>query len=297
MNSTEGFLKFRGFNTWYVLHGKRKDAVPLFVLHGGPGFPHDFQNNLAALSAKGYPVILYDQLGCGRSDRPADTSLYTVELYVEELEALRGHLGFEVINILGQSWGGSLALEYALKYPERVNKLVLHSPLIDTPLWVEEADKLKDQLPDGQGARMRELEQAGDTESAEYRRLGELFNDTFVLRVKPKPQDALDGEQGGSQAVYKTMWGPSEAHATGNLKNWSVISRLPRVGQPTLLISGKYDEATPKQMELVVAGIPNAHWELFEHSSHCANLEEPDKFLRVVANFLTPARPNARPGL
>lgn len=279
-------MPFRGYKTWYVVHDQQNKGIPLFVLHGGPGYPHNFQKNLASLAENGWPVVLYDQLGCGLSDRPDDNSLWTVELYVEELEALRNHLGYETINIIGQSWGGSLAIEYVLKYPSRVNKLILHSPLIDTRLWVEEADKLKDQLPDGLGQRMRELEQSGDTDDEEYSKLSELFNDTFVLRVKPKPQDAVDGENLASMAVYNTMWGPSEAFATGNLKDWSVIDRLPEIKQETLLISGKFDEATERQMNIIVDKIPHVKWELFEHSSHCANLEEPEKFMKVVAAFL-----------
>lgn len=286
MSKTEDFMQFRGHKTRYVIHDKEQQGIPLFVLHGGPGFPHNYQNNLAVLSGNGYPVVMYDQLGCGLSDRPDDTSLWTVDLYIEELEALRKHLGYETINVVGQSWGGSLALEYALRYPERVNKLILHSPLIDTKLWVEEADKLKDQLPDGLGDRMRELEQAGDTEGEEYDKLSHLFNDTFVLRVKPKPQDAVDGESGASMAVYNTMWGPSEAYATGNMKDWSIIDRLPGIKQQTLLISGKYDEATPKQMSILVEKIPDITWELFENSSHCANLEEPEKFMSSISEFL-----------
>ena len=173
---------------------------------------------------------------------------------VDELEALRELLEFDTINVVGQSWGGSLALEYSLKYPERVNKLILHSPLIDTKLWVKEAEKLKDQLPDNLGSRMRQLEQSGDTSGKEYKKLSHLFNDTFVLRVKPKPQDAIDG--------------------------------LPGIKQKTLLISGKYDEATPRQMEIVKNKVPDIRWELFDNSSHCANLEEPEKFMKVVSEFL-----------
>jgi proline iminopeptidase len=286
MSKSENYMDFRGHKTWYVVHGQENKGFPLFVLHGGPGFPHNYQNNLASLADNSWPVIMYDQVGCGLSDRPEDNSLWTVELYVEELEALRKHLGYETINIIGQSWGGSLAIEYALKYQSHVNKLILHSPLIDTKLWVEEADKLKDQLPDNLGQRMRELEQSGDTDNKEYEKLSTLFSETFVLRVKPKPQDAIDGDDMANLAVYNTMWGPSEAFATGNLKDWSAIEQLPNIKQKTLLISGQHDEATPKQMQIIVDKIPDIKWELFENSSHCANLEEPEKFMKVVASFI-----------
>jgi proline-specific peptidase len=285
-NVRENYLNFRGYKTWYVVHGEGQTGAPLFVVHGGPGFPHNSLNNTARLAEHGYPVVLYDQLGCGLSDRPNDTSLWVVDTFVEELNELRKHLGFDKINLLGQSWGGSLAIEYCLKYSEHVARLVIHSPLIDSRLWVEEAGRLKDQMPNGQGAWMRQLEQRGDTDNDEYQKLSDLFDETFVMRVMPKPQEYLDTINGAGLEVYHTMWGPSEAFATGTLKAWSVVDRLKDVMQPTLLISGRYDEATPKQMQIVADNIPGARWEMFENSSHCANLEEPDKYLKTVAKFL-----------
>lgn len=284
--SKEGFLGFKGYKTWYVVHGADQSDTPLFIVHGGPGFPHNALNNTAQLARNGYPIVLYDQLGCGLSDRPDDLSLWTIDTFLEELDTLRQHLGFNKINLLGASWGGSLILEYCLRYGEHVDKLVLHSPLIDSKLWVEEADKLKDQLPDSKGERMRQLEQSGDTDGDEYKKLSDLFDDTFVIRVKPKPQDVLDSTKGAGIDVYNIMWGPSEAHATGNLKDWSVIGRLKDITQKTLLISGKYDEATPKQMQIIADNIPDVSWELFENSSHSANLEEPEKYIQTVASFL-----------
>lgn len=286
IESKEDYLDFKGYKTWYTVHGGDQAAVPLFVVHGGPGYPHNVLNNTAELAKDGYPVILYDQLGCGLSDRPEDLSLWNIDTFLEELDALREHLGFDKINLLGQSWGGSLVIEYCLKYGNHVNKLILHSPLVDTKLWVEEADKLKDQLPNGQGDRMRELEQTGNTDGTEYGQLSNLFDETFVMRTRPKPQDYLDSGKGMGLTVYNTMWGPSEAFATGNLKNWSAIDRLGNIRQDTLLISGKFDEATPKQMQIIVDNIPNISWKLFENSSHCANLEEPEKYISIVSDFL-----------
>jgi proline-specific peptidase len=282
----EDFLNIKGNKTWFAIYDEDQSGTPLFVVHGGPGFPHNSLNNTAKLAENGYPVVLYDQLGCGLSDRPSDKSLWVVETFIEELNELRKHLGFEKINLLGQSWGGSLVMEYCLKYGEYVDKLIIHSPLIDSKLWVEEADKLKDQLPDEQGTRMRQLEQSGDTDNDEYRKLSDLFDETFVMRVKPKPQDYYDTINGAGLDVYHTMWGPSEAFATGNLRDWSVIDRLQGIEQQTLLISGKLDEATPKQMQIIADNIPDVKWELFENSSHCSNLEEPDKYLQTVTSFL-----------
>ena len=241
----EDYLHHKGYKTWYIVHGAEQKGIPLVVVHGSTGYPHSAQNNLLKIAESGCPVVLYDQLGCGLSDRPDNTSLWRVDTFIEELNELRKHLGFEKINLLGQSWGGALVMEYCLKYGENVEKLVVHSPLIDSKLWVEEADKLKDLLPDGKGPRMRELEQLGNTDNDEYGKLSDLFDETFVMRVKPKPQDYLDTIAGAGLDVYHTMWGPSEAFATGNLKDWSVIDRLKDINQQTLLISGRLDEQFP----------------------------------------------------
>lgn len=286
MIQKENCLNRNGYKTWYVVHGADNAGTPLIVVHGGPGFPHNAQNNTAKLAENGFPVVLYDQLGCGSSDKPDNESLWTVGFFVEELEALRKHLGYEKINLMGQSWGGSLVMEYALRYPSHVNKLIIHSPLIDTALWVEEADKLKDQLPDNLGERMRQLEANDEWAGDEYSKLSKIFSEHFVCRLKPWPQDLVDCDSGAGLQVYNTMWGPGEAFATGNLKNWSIIDRLNDIKQQTLLISGKFDEATPRQMQIIVDKIPQVKWELFASSSHCANLEEPEKFMTVVSDFL-----------
>lgn len=283
----DGFIDFNGYKTWYTVYGDLGgDVTPLVVLHGGPGFPHEHLRNLSKLADQGTPVVLYDQLGCGKSDRPDDPSLWTVQLFIDELNAVRKALHLEKVNILGHSWGGSLAAEYVLTKPEGLERVILSSPLIDTKLWIEETEKLKDQLPKEVAATMRKHEAAGTTDSKEYKAADEIFNRHFVCRLDPKPRDVQECEDGFSQQVYETMWGPSESHATGVLKDWSVIDRLPEIKLPVLLLSGKYDEATPRQMKIAHDAIPGSEWVLFENSSHATNHEEEGKYLRTVAEFL-----------
>jgi proline-specific peptidase len=207
-------------------------------------------------------------------------------LFIDELNTLRDELGLTSINLLGHSWGGALAAEYLLTTPQGVNKAVLSSPLLDTTLWVEEADALKELLPKDVRDVMRRHEAAGTTDSKEYQEAYLVFRSSFVCRIKPYPAIMQRADDMAGVQVYTTMWGPSEAYATGTLRGWSVLERLAGITIPTLLLSGKYDEATPRQVALAQEKIAGAQWTLFEKSSHTANFEEPDKYLSVVNDFL-----------
>ena len=288
MQPQENYLNFKGYKTWYSVYGDLNTEKPvLVVLHGGPGYPHYHLQNLSELAKKGYAVVLYDQLGCGKSDRPDNPELWTIPLFIEELNALRNELDLQNINLLGHSWGGTLAAEYLFTKPEGVNKLILSSPLLDTSLWVEEADKLKDLLPVEIAATMRKHENDGTTDTQEYKDAYAVFRDNFLCRIKPYPEMMRLADEGAGDQVYNVMWGPSEAFATGTLKGWSALDRLNELTLPTLLLSGKYDEATPKQMETAKAHLPNSKWVMFENSSHTSNIEEPELYLDTVNNFLS----------
>lgn len=285
--NAEGYIDFRGHKTWYTTYGDLSSGVtPLVVLHGGPGFPHQHLRNLSQLAEQGIPVVLYDQLGCGNSDKPNKPELWTVELFIDELNAIRSALQLSKINLLGHSWGGALAAAYLLTDPEGVEKAILSSPLLDTKLWVEETEKLKDQLPKEVAETMRRHEAAGTTDSEEYKAADKIFNLHFVCRIDPAPRDVQECIENYSQEVYETMWGPSESHAIGVLKDWSVLDRLNKIRQPVLLLSGKYDEATPRQMKLALEHLPNARWVMLENSSHATNHEEEAKYLHTVEAFL-----------
>ncbi len=284
----EGFIDFNGYKTWYGVYGDIQSGVPLVALHGGPGYPHYHLQNLSELAERGIPVVLYDQLGCGKSDHPDDPKLWTIELFIDELNAIRQHLGLESIHLLGHSWGGSLAAEYMLTQPKGVERLILSSPLLDSQLWVDEAERLKDELPAWAAETMRTHEAADTTDSWEYTEAYHEFKKHFICRLEPYPEllQQCDREMGAQ--VYETMWGPSETHCTGTLKGWSVLERLEKIQTPTLFLSGKYDEATPKQVELGHKAIKDSTWKLFQHSSHTANLEEPEHYLSTVEAFLLP---------
>jgi len=291
MQQNEGYIDFKGYKTWYATYGDlSKGATPLVGLHGGPGWPHYSLLPLSGLADQGIPVILYDQLGCGKSQRITDTNLMTVESYVEELDTLKHSLGLTTMNLLGHSWGGTLALEYTLAHPESVHKLILSSPLLDTALWVEEAIRLRDSLPPETASAMRRHEADGTTNDPEYTAAYRVFEQNFVCRVVPEPEDLSQANAEAGRNVYLSMWGPSESFATGTLKSYSVIDRLKNVQSSTLLLSGAYDEATPKQIEIAKQNIPGCEWLLLKNSSHSALFEEPERYLEAVASFVGPKK-------
>ena len=284
----EGRVPFKGHHTWYRVAGEGEQAGkrPLLCLHGGPGCPHDYLQSLDAVVASGRRVIYYDQLGCGESEIAADPSMWTVELYVEEVGVVRDALGLDEVHLLGQSWGGMLALEYALTQPAGLASLVLASTLSSARHWAAETSRLRAELPADVQARLDELEAAGLTDEQEYRDLSMEFNRRHVCRSETWPELLTRSFDRMSQEVYGTMWGPSEFNPTGTLRDWSVTERLGEIRVPTLVTSGRHDESTPAINAVLRDGIPAAEQIIYEHSAHCSHLEEPDAYVRDLVEFL-----------
>lgn len=277
-------MPVNGIHTWYAIHGHLGQQVPLVVLHGGPGYPSPYLYSLAALADQ-QPIIFYDQIGCGRSDRhPREP--WSVELFVYELHRLRHWLGLEQMDLLGHSWGGALACEYTLAYPEAVRSIVLSSPLFDSALWVHEADRLRDQLDPDIARILREHEAAGTTNAREYYEAYEVFQQHFECQLQPTPEPFLQSSAGLGVEVYHALWGPSESCCTGLLADWSLLGRLPEIRNSCLVISGSQDTATPAQVGAGALQLPSARWEIFEGASHALHLEQPERYQALLREFL-----------
>jgi L-proline amide hydrolase len=280
--------------TWYRITGElRPDDVraPLIVLHGGPGAAHDYLLSLADLAQEGRAVVHYDQLGNGRSthfpDRGAD--FWTVDLFVRELHNLVDALGLrERHHVLGQSWGGFLAQEYAITEPDGLRSLVLADTAASFPDFVSEANRLRAQLPSAVEETLRRHEEAGSTDDPAYAEACMVFYGRHVCRLDPWPPEVVEAFAWLERdpTVYHTMNGPSEFHVVGSIKDWQSKDRLASIGVPTLLVSGRHDEATPALQETLQSGIPDAEWILFEDSSHMPHLEEHERYMHVVGDWL-----------
>ncbi|HET9014456.1 MAG TPA: proline iminopeptidase-family hydrolase [Thermomicrobiaceae bacterium] len=288
---TEGYIPFRGHSVWYRVVGEREapGKLPLLTLHGGPGAAHDYLEPLQAMARTGRRVIFYDQLGCGRSDQPHDPSLWTVELFVAEVDAVRDAFGLDAVHLLGQSWGGMLGMEYALTQPDGLASLTVASSPASMIQWVAEANRLRADLPPDVQQTLLAHEAASTTDDPAYAATMEVFYHRHVCRIVPYPDyvrrtfDQLER----NPEVYHTMNGPSEFHVTGTLKTWDITGRLGEIRVPTLVTSGRHDEATPAIAETVHRGIPGSEWVLFEESSHMAHAEEAERYMAVLDDFLS----------
>ncbi len=286
----EFFIPFRGHRVWVRDLGPGSDPnkLPLLCLHGGPGVPHDYLEPLQAIAATGRRVIFYDQLGCGNSDHPHDPSLWTTDLFVEELGVVRKTLGLDRVHILGQSWGGMLAMQYAIGRPAGLVGLILASSPSSIPLWIEAANRLRAQLPDDVQKILAVHEKAGTTADPGYLSAMNVFYRRHVCRLDPWPPCVARAFEkvAAWPEVYHTMWGPTEFYVTGTLKNWDVTPQLGRINVPTLITSGAHDEATASVVGPVHAGIAGSEWVLFKDSSHMSHVEEAELYCQTVVKFL-----------
>ena len=281
--AVEGRIPFDGWETWYRVAGEDASGhLPLLCLHGGPGSTHHYFEPVERLAEAGRRVVVYDQIGCGASSRPADPAVFSLPFFLAELDALRDALGLERVHLLGTSWGGMLALEHVLARPEGVAGLVLSSTPVDSASWSREAARLRDELPAGE----RDVLAAGAPGEPEYDKAERAFERRYFHRNEP-PHPAIERmrAQRGRQA-YEAMWGPNEWTPTGPLRDWDVSGRLGQVESPTLVLSGRYDLCTPAIAARLTAGIPNAEHVLLEHSSHTPVLEETERYLTAVGSFV-----------
>ena len=290
--TTEGTMNWDGVGTWYRVVGDLGSSrTPLVICHGGPGATHDYLTAVADLAEAGWACVLYDQVGNGRSTHRPDAlaSFWTVELFLRELDNLLAHLDIAAgYHVLGQSWGGMLAMEHALRHPRGLRSIVVADAPASTAVWMREAARLQSELPAEVRETLARHHAAGTTNSPEYEEASKAYYRRHVFRLDPTPPEvqrtfaALHADP----TVYATMAGSSEFNVTGTLKDWDITDRLGDIAVPTLVTSGRYDEVTPQVVEPIARGIPGAEWVLFEKSSHMPHVEEHERYIDVLARFL-----------
>jgi L-proline amide hydrolase len=290
----EGELLVDGRRTWFRVVGELDpDALqaPVVVLHGGPGATHDYVAPIAALSRPGRACVLYDQVGNGRSEHlpDADPSLWTVDLFAAELEALLEHLGIDGrYHLVGHSWGGMLGFAHALRRPPGLLSLVAADAPASMRDFAAGCAEVRATLPGEVRRALDEEEAAGRTSSAAYLAAADEFAARFVCRLDPWP-DALvrtNDAIADDPTVYVAMNGPAEFRVVGTLREWDVTDRLGDVDVPVLLVSGGHDEVRPWVVERAAARLRDVEWVLLDDASHMPHLEAPERFLDAVAAFL-----------
>jgi L-proline amide hydrolase len=290
--NAKGTVPFGEYSTWYRVTGDLAAGnPPLVVAHGGPGSTHDYLLSLTALADEGWPVIHYDQLGNGNSTHLRDkgSDFWTVGLFLDELENLLGRLDVaDDYVFFGQSWGGMLGAEHAIRQPPGLRGLVIADSPASMPLWRAEARRLRGELPPATQEALNRHEAAGTFDDPEYQQAVFAYYQRFVCRTEPAPPElaATFLALAEDPTVYGTMNGPNDFHVIGTLSDWSVDGRLDAVEAPTLLISGRYDEATPATVQPFYDQIPDVRWEILEESSHMPHIEEPERFLEVMRDYL-----------
>lgn len=280
----EGYVAVPGGRVWYQLVGEGR-GVPLLVLHGGPGGTHDYFAPLIPLADE-RPLVLYDQLGSGCSDRPADPSLWRIERFVAEIAAVRDALGLERVHLLGHSWGTMLAADYLLTQPLGIVSRTLVSPLLSTARWVADQAAYRLALPPDVEAILTQYEEEGTTAAPEYEEAVAIYFRRHGCRL-PEPPVALQQSSAGTGAdVYLAMWGTSEFYCTGNLRDYDRTEQIAQLGLPLLFACGRYDQASPATVADYQRRLPGAELVVFEQSAHLPHLEEPERFVAVLRDFL-----------
>ncbi|AQP52985.1 alpha/beta hydrolase [Vagococcus penaei] len=289
MTITEGYMPYLGYQTYYRIVGKRQpDKAPLVLLHGGPGSTHNYFEVLDGLVESGHQLIMYDQLGCGLSSIPSNPDLWTAETWIEELIALRKYLGLDEIHLLGQSWGGMMAIQYICDYqPEGIKSLILSSTLPSSKLWATEQQRLIKLLPLEEQQAIQQAELTGDYTQSRYL----LANDHFMQRhaadqpSASSPEPLRRKKQAGIEA-YVTAWGPNEYQPTGTLKEFDYTNQLAEIKVPTLITSGTDDLCTPFIAKTMYDRIPNSRWELFQKSRHMPFVDEHKAYQTLLSQWL-----------
>jgi proline iminopeptidase len=286
----EGFAPVAGGRIWYQVIGTGR-GLPLILVHGGPGGTSCSYHRLKALGDD-RPLILYDQLSTGRSDRMTDTTLWTVARFVDEIDSLRAHLKLDRFHIYGHSWGGSVVADYLItRRPTWVVSAVLGSPLISTSRWIADADTLRSRMPAPLQRVLAVHESAGTFEAPEYLAATDSFYARHMSRRQPPVTVPECAGVKGNDTLYRYMWGPTEFVATGTLRDFDRVDRLGEINVPVLFLTGEFDEARPETVRDFQQRVPGARLAIIPGSGHSVTRDNPEEVVRVIRDFLRSVEP------
>lgn len=289
MKITEGYMPFKGFNTYYRIVGESKEGKkPLVLLHGGPGSTHNYFEVLDKIAESGRQVIMYDQIGCGNSFVEGYPELFNADTWIKELIELREHLGLEEIHLLGQSWGGMQAIWYALEYkPKGIKSYILSSTLSSAKLWEEEQKRRISYMSEEDQKALLDAVSSGDYSSKKYNDALNKFMEMHCAgKVTESDPECLRRPKKSGTEAYVVGWGHNEFSPTGTLAGYEFTNRLHEITQPCLITSGAIDLCSPYIAKTMNDRIPNSEWELFQFSRHIPFVEENDKYTEILTKWL-----------
>lgn len=288
---SEGYVKALDHWLFYRSFGETGKRGTILAVHGGPGAGQDGMTRIAQFSEKGFRVVMYDQLGAGKSEKPASELFYSMERYVEEIEGVRTALSLGKVHMYGVSFGGFLNIGYAVKYSKNLASLMTQSGTSSAPVAIEEMMRLRNEAPSWVHETMDRCEAIQDLHDPEYLKATDYLYRRHLCRADPLPPDIerwfpIKTRLENVNPVYRLMWGLHEFYPTGNSKYWDVTSQLDRIECPTLVTCGEFDEITPKNAELLHRHIRSSELRVFRDCSHLIVVENPQEFFRVHGDFL-----------
>ncbi len=280
-----------GHKVWTKRIGNNP-KIKVLLLHGGPALTHEYMECFESFfSQAGIEFYHYDQLGSYYSDQPENDSLWTIGRFVEELEQVRIKLGLNSDNffILGNSWGGILAMEYALKYQKNLKGMIISNMTADFDKYEAYNKQLRAAMRKSLIDSLEVFEKKNDYHNPKYQDL--VFNEYYTrhilrLPVKAWPEPVLRSFKHVNAHVYEYMQGPSEFVPGGILKHWSVWNRLKELTVPTLMIGAKYDSMNPAEMEEMSKLVKNGKYLYCANGSHLAMWDEQEFYMKGVIDFL-----------
>ena len=279
-------IEVDGYKVVAYSFGSGSETV--FCLNGGPGLPCDYLREAhSCLIDKGYRVVAFDQLGTGASDRPTDKDLWTIGRYVEETEKVRQALGLGKVHMLGHSWGGWLAIDYALTYPKNLQTLILEDTVADMPHLISELERLRSALGPETVAMMQKHEAQGTYNHPEYLAAITILNYRHVCRLPEWPAPVHRSLDDWNMGPYETMQGPNEFLYIGNLKDWNRIPDLQHLTMPVLITTGEHDELTPACSLRMKLALRDAELKVFANASHMPFYENPHDYYPALLDFLS----------
>ena len=278
------------FNVWTKRIGNNP-KMKVLLLNGGPGGTHEcFEGFESFFPKEGIEFIYYDQLACGNSDNPKDTSLYELSRYVEEVEQVRSALHLDSTNfyLLGHSWGGILAMQYALKYQHNLRGLVISDMMASCPEYGKFANEvLANQMEPAVLDTIRMIEKRGDFQNPKY--MGLLMPNYYhkhICRLAEWPEPLTRMFSKLNNELYVTMQGPSEFGISGKLTNWDVSKELKNIHVPTLVIGATFDTMDPKYMEWMSKQMPHGEFLLCANGSHCCMFDDQQTYMNGLIKFI-----------
>ena len=277
------------FNVWTKRFGNNP-KIKVLLLHGGPAAGHEYMEAFESFFPKeGFEFYEYDQLGSSYSDQPKDSSLWTIDHFVDEVEQVRKALNLDKNNfyLLGHSWGGILATEYALKYQTNLRGLIISNMMSSCPDYGKYSEVLAKDIDPKVVAEIKQLEAEKQYDNPRYEEL--LIPNFYVkhiCRLQPWPEPVVRSFRHLNKEIYTMMQGPSEFGISGRLANWDRKADLPKITVPTLTIGGKYDTMDPEHMKWMSTQVKNGSYLYCPNGSHMSMYDDQQTYMKGVIDWI-----------